>query len=1200
MRSAPRSNKNETTAASVKVPKKAAAEKAADASGVTPQRAERPRLIVGVGASAGGINAFKAFFATMPPDTGMSFVLVQHLDPDHESALVPIISGYTTMPVHLAEDNATLNPGEVYVIPPNVTLTIKDRRLRIHRPASTIARRISVNTFLTSLAEDQGENAVGIILSGFGTDGSAGIAAIKANGGLTLSQAEFDHHAKSGMPQSAAAAGFVDHVLRVEDMAAALVNYENHRSIFDNNRGPDGIREDLPSNLPVICAVLNARLGRDFSQYKNGTLMRRIQRRMHVLQTSRVPDYIDRLRSSPHEADLLFRELLIGVTRFFRDTEVFDALESSVIPELLADRDAKDPVRVWVPGCASGEEAYSLAIQFREQRDRLQSAVPVQIFATDVDARVIDTARTGMFSQAIVADISDTRLTQNFVRESGGYRISKAIREMCLFSVHDLVKDPPFSKLDLISCRNLLIYFQPQLQHRVLTTFHYALMPNRYLLLGPSEGVAVQPRLFTPVNKKHRLFVRQSVASRLPVYPLARLPVASVPGRRAAAVSHDAIERRAALAIHRYVPAYMVVDRHHDVLRFSGPTAKYIEPATGAASLNLFALLHSDLRSVVRLALNQATETGERAMHAGAVMGTGNRNDIVNLIVEPLREAGEDDLFVVAFQDAVSPDPASPPAQDGVDEQDDATVRTLRRDLAATRERLRNASEELQASNEELQSSNEEYLSVNEELQSTNEELETSKEELQSLNEELQTINAELNHRNEGLVRAHSDLANLFDSTSIATLFLDNELRIRRFTPRLLEIFRVRDGDEGRPISDIVTTMTRDWLGLDVRKVLDSLVPIEREVSLTEGSQSYLMQVRPYRDMNNLIDGVVITFVDISDRKRHEAARSRLAAIVESSHDAIISHDLDGAVTSWNRGAEKLFGYTAAEAVGQPVATVLKGPQPHDWTALLNDRDDSEPIADFDTIKTTKDGRQIEVSVTISPLRESDGKVIGASVVARDISERRAAEQKAQLLLSELDHRVKNILAIVSAVVSQTLTTIQTPEAFAAEIQGRVGAIAKAHSLLTHSGHGELRLKALLLTELAPYDRGDGNVIVDGCGVSLTPKAGMALAMAIHELASNAAKFGALSAASGRLSVTWTIVQKTADHQALMLQWVETGGPEVREPTRRGFGSSLIEKGLVLELDAEVSQAFLPEGLRCTITLPMTGEIDLVHNESEQ
>jgi two-component system CheB/CheR fusion protein len=1198
MRGIRRSAKAKAPVASPEAAQPAGQGRVSEQPGTPVDQADRPRLIVGVGASAGGISAFKAFFAKMPADTGMAFVLVQHLDPDHESALVPIIAGYTAMPVYLAADGAAVEPGNVYVIPPNVTLTIKDRHLHIKRPATTVARRVSVNTFLTSLAEDQGENAVGIILSGFGTDGATGIAAIKANGGLTLSQAEFDHHAQSGMPQSAASAGFVDHVLRVEDMPAALINYEHHRSIFDNSRGPDGIREDLPANLPAICTILHSKLGRDFAQYKDGTLLRRIQRRMHVLQTTQVQDYIDRLRSSPHEADMLFRELLIGVTRFFRDPDVFDTLEATVIPELLAEHKAGESIRVWVPGCATGEEAYSLAILFKEQRDKLSDTGPIQIFATDIDARAVDAARTGLYSDTIAADVPEARLQQYFVKEESGYRISKSIREMCLFSVHDLVKDPPFSKLDLISCRNLLIYFQPQLQHRVLTTFHYALAPNRYLLLGPSEGVSVQPRLFAPLNKKHRLFVRQSVTARLPIYPLARVPLEAAPGRRFAIPGHDVIERRALQAVNRYLPAYLVVDSHHDVLRFSGQTAKYIEPATGAASLNLFNLLHADLRTVVRSALNQAAETGERVLHGSVLVGVADRNEAVNLIVEPLTENDGDTLFIVAFQEVVPPDPGSVVAVvRDLDEKNGSATRSLRRDLAAARERLRNVTEELQSANEELQSSNEEYLSVNEELQSTNEELETSKEELQSLNEELQTINAELNHRNEGLVRAHSDLANLFDSTSIATLFLDNDLRIRRFTPRLLEIFKVREGDEGRPITDIVTHLTQDWLGQDVRQVLTSLVAIEREVSLADGGISYLMQVRPYRDMNNVVDGVVITFVDISEHKRHEQAQARLAAIVEWSHDAIISHDMDGIITTWNGGAEKLFGYSASEAIGQPIGGILKGPQPRNWASLLEGLGKSAPAADFDTVKTTKSGSAVEVSVTVSPLRDSDGKVAGGSVVARDISERRAAEQKAQLLLSELDHRVKNILAIVSAIVTQTLQTSATPEAFAEEIQGRIGAIAKAHSLLTKSGRGEHLLRALIMTELAPYDSGAGNVEVGGNDVSLNPKIGMALAMAIHELASNAAKYGALSNGAGHLSVNWA-VEPRADGPVLALTWSETGGPPVQPPTHRGFGTTLIERGLTHELDAEVTQSYLPEGLRCTIAIPMPTGIGPVHVEA--
>ena len=1159
---------------------------------------ERTRLVVGIGASAGGIDAFKAFFSCMPAGIGMAFVIVQHLDPNYDSSLAAIIAGCTAMPVRLAEDGMPVGPDQVYVIPPDAILTIKGGALHVARPSAPAARRVSVNTFLASLAEDQGENAVAIILSGFGSDGALGIAAVKEHGGLTLSQAEFDHHAKRGMPLSAASGGFVDHVLAVEAMPQALLDYRHHRAICDAHKGPDGIRQDLPSHLATICAVLHSRLGRDFNDYKTGTLMRRIQRRMHVLQTDEIPAYIQQLRSLPHEAELLFRELLISVTRFFRDREAFEALEAKVIAELLADPRSAEPIRVWVAGCATGEEAYSVAILLKEALLRSECRRPVQVFATDVDDRAIAVARAGLYLGSIASDLSAERLERNFVKEDGSYRVAKDIREMCLFSAHDIVKDPPFSRIDLVCCRNLLIYFEPQLQQRVVTTFHYALRPGRHLFLGPSEGVASLAHLFAPLDKRHRIYVRRDGAASFPAFPLSRAPEDVAPAKQAARPGADDIDQRAARAIARYAPAFLVVDRQHDILRFSGQTAKFLEPATGVASLNLFALLHTDLRSAVRAALKEAAATGERVIHEALRIEAGDSIETVNLIVEPLSATGEAGLFLVAFQETAPTVPVSGDVLllsqlgDG-----DAAAQALSRDFLGTKERLRSVSEELEAANEELQSSNEEYLSVNEELQSANEELETSKEELQSLNEELQTINAELNNRNDSLVRSNSDLANLFDSTSIATLFLDRDLRIRRFTPRLLDIFNVREGDEGRPISDIVTHLTRDGLAQDVQQVLRTLIASEREVAVAEGGTSYLMQVRPYRDLNDVIDGAVVTFVDISERKKHEQARSKLAAIVESSQDAIIGHDLDGFVTSWNNGAQGLFGASSTEAVGQPMPALVRDALPWDWPDMLARLRRGEQLPLFECAGTARNGQPVEVSVTISPVRVGDGRIAGVSLVARDIGARRAAERKAALLLGELDHRVKNILAIVSAVISQTLKTTTTPEAFAIEIGGRVQAIAKAHSLLTQSGLGEVLLRTILETELAPYERSGGNLVVSGPDIALTPKAGLALAMALHELASNAAKYGALSTGAGRLMVEW----KTADSaggQVLTLAWTETGGPAVSPPTRRGFGTTLIERSLAHELDAEVTREFLAGGLRCTVVIPLTHEVGLLQPAS--
>ena len=990
---------------------------------------------MGIGASAGGIDALMAFFSKVPADIGMAFVIVQHLDPNYDSSLATILGSYTTMPVQLAEDGMLVGPDQVYVIPPDAILTIKDGLLHLARPASPTARRVSVNTFLLSLAEDQGENAVGIILSGFGSDGALGITAIKEHGGLTLSQAEFDHHAKRGMPQSAASSGFVDHVLGVDEMPQALLDYRHHRAIYDASKGPDGIREDLPSHLATICAVLHARLGRDFSDYKTGTLMRRIQRRMHVLQTDAVVAYIEQLRTLPHEAELLFRELLISVTQFFRDREAFEALEAKVIPKLLADPRSAEPVRVWVAGCATGEEAYSVAILLKEALLQSECRRPVQVFSTDVDDHAIAVARAGLYPGTIASDLSPERLQRNFVKEDGSYRVSKDIREMCLFSVHDLVKDPPFSRIDLVCCRNLLIYFEPQLQQRVITTFHYALHPSGHLFLGPSEGVASQAHLFAPFDKHHRLYTRRDTAASVPVFSLLRTPDDMRMAKPIARLAADNLDRRAARAVARYAPAFLVVDQQHDILRFSGQTARFLEPATGIASLNLFALLHTDLRATARAALKEAAATGERVVHEALCIEADGSFETLNLIVEPLSAAGEGGLFVIVFQEAQpSGAAAREPGSPGQQEAGDIAAQARSQDFVGTKERLRNVSEELEAANEELQSSNEEYLSVNEELQSANEELETSKEELQSLNEELQTINAELNNRNDSLVRSNSDLANLFDSTAIATLFLDRDMRIRRFTPRLMDIFSVREGDEGRPISDIVTNLTRDGLGQDVQQVLQTLIPREREVALTAGGTSYLMQVRPYRDLNNVIDGVVITFVDLSERKRHEQARSRLAAIVESSQDAIISHSLDGAVTSWNDGARRLFGVPAAAAVGQPMPALVRDALPWDWQDMLDRLGRGERLPSLECSGIAADGHPVELSVTISPVQDGQNPIAGVSLVARDISARKAAEQKAVLLLGELDYRVKNILAIVSAVISQTLKTSATPEAFAAEV----------------------------------------------------------------------------------------------------------------------------------------------------------------------
>lgn len=1136
-------------------------------------------LIVGIGASAGGLDAFKAFFRSLPPKPSMAFVLVQHLDPDYPSALVDILSEYSDLTISSGEDGTVVEPDRIYVMPRDSVMRIEGGVLRLTRPATTLARRVAIDTFLTSLAEDVGERAVGVILSGFGSDGSLGVEAIKEHGGLTLSQAEVDRAPKLGMPQSAVATGWVDHVLPVEKMAECLIEHQRFRSSGGAVR-TDAVLKEVEDNLGAISAILNSRLGRDFSQYKTNTVMRRVQRRMQVLRLETVADYILALRELPDEPEKLFREVLIRVTRFFRDAPAFETLASVAIAPLLAKAGGEDPIRVWVPGCATGEEAYSLAILFKEAMAQADRPRRIQIFASDIDDQAIGLARAGLFPDTIAVDVSAERLERYFQKEEAQYRVSKDLREMCLFSVHDVVKDPPFSRLDLITCRNLMIYFAAPLQKRVVQMFHYALKPGGIVMLGASEALTSHARLFAPIDKKHRISRRLDGQGHPDIRKLTphRSPRLST-GKPAV---DDGPRPDIARALSRFTPAYVIVDEHHEVQQFSGSIAKYLEPTSGPASLGLDKLVHADLRAPLRNAFKKARATHARVIELGLEFQNEDRLESINLVVDPLfegeRPTGQ---ILVAFQDL--------PVRRR--EPSDSPAAPWTSDLSVSHEQLQTVTEELETANEELQSSNEEYQSVNEELQSANEELETSKEEMQSINEELQAVNAELGSRNESLTDLNSDLSNLIGSTSIATLFLDSELRIKRFTPTLLALFNVRDGDEGRPITDIVSHLARDGLERDVREVMRTLIPVDREVMLVAGDRAFQMQVRPYRTTDNVINGVVITFVDISDRKRAEKDRSELAAIIDSSEDAVIGHDLNGIILTWNSSAETIYGYTADEAVGRPMSMLLSEGQADLWPAQMAQLLAGNPIRQSDRILTAKAGRIVDVALTVSPIRDDAGKVVGGSAVARDITQQKLAEKQQELLLRELDHRVKNILAVVSSVVSQTLKTTDDPAELAPTLEGRIQSIARAHSLLTEGGRMGASLAAIVEIELAPYRRDDHAFTITGDDVTLTPRAGLVLSMALHELMTNAAKYGSLSVHDGRLDLSWRVVVEGQPTPTLCLVWTERGGPPVVEPTRRGFGTTLIERALSHEFDAEVTRDFAPKGLTCRIDLPMTDDV---------
>ena len=1127
----------------------------------------------------------------MPADSGFSFVLVQHLSPEHVSMLAELVGRSTTMPVCDAVDGGRMAPDHVYVIPPDATLTITDSILHVNKPAPPRQHRWPINTFFTSLAEAAGDCAVCIVLSGTGSDGALGLVAVMEHGGLTLAQSGFDHVAMSGMPASAASTGLVDDILPVEDMPARLLAYRRQMHVARGQQDADGIRQDLSDHLRNLFRLLHTELGHDFSQYKRSTVMRRIQRRMLVRQTETVPDYIKYLRQHAQEHQLLFREMLISVTEFFRDPLAFAALQERVIPTLLADRGAADVLRVWVTGCATGEEAYSIAMLLREAMGP-QGGPKVQIFATDIDDRGIEAARAGRF-RAPLLGISPERQQRWFSKEGDDYCVAKSLREMCVFSPHSVIKDPPFSRLDLVSCRNLLIYLNADLQERLLQTFHYALRPGAFLLLGPSETLSRSAGLFTELDKKQRLYMRRenSRVGSIPPLPLAERSHAASAGRGVSAVargSDEGINRQVQGLLEKYTPAYVLINVNHEVLRFAGDTGRYLSPSTGAASLNVFSLLHKRLREPARAIVRRAFASAETVTRDDLWVDVGSQHQPLRLIAEPLRDKdGSVTMCLLAFSDATATAATAAAPSASPSSVELTRIRALEHELESAYAQLHTAVELHESVNEELKSANEEYQSVNEELQSSNEELETSKEEMQSINEELQIVNAEANSKNETLTRLNSDLRNLMESTQIATLFLDQQLRIGSYTPAMTELFNLRDGDRGRPITDISARINYPELKRDVADVLRDLRIVERVLRGGADEPSYLLRMRPCRTVDNVIEGIVLTCVDVSQSLRHEVERGQLAAIVDSSRDAIIGYTLDDVIYSWNHSAELIFGYPAAQALGQPLSMLL--PDCADPARLIfpagKPADRSE---EFDTVWQTRDRRLISVAVTNSPVRNAKQQIIAGSLIARDITERRHAERHSRLMLGELNHRVKNTLASIQAIAVQTLARAPSLDVFQESFLARLQALSHTHNLLAVDAWQGVSLAAIVMSELAPYEDADhpARVQLHGEDRQLTPKIALAMSMALHELTTNALKYGALSLSTGRIEVSW----KTVDSDAqpwLHLCWQELDGPVVQAPTSRGFGTRLIATGLAYELDGKVALDFAPAGVRCLIELPL-------------
>ncbi len=950
--------------------------------------------IVGVGASAGGIEALEVFLRELSPDVGAAIVVVMHLDPSRPSLVSEILGRVAQVPVREAVDGISVEPGNVYVIPPNAALTLEQRRLRVS--AAHTQRGASIDGFFGSLAEQHGEAAIGVVLSGSGSDGAAGLRSIKDHGGVTMAQvpAEARH---DGMPQSAIALGVVDWILPAGEMAAKIASCASilgaSPSFFPLPLPSPPPPEDSTGELREVLSLVLRKTGQDFAQYKQATMFRRVQRRMRITATGSIAAYAELLRRTPAEIDRLFADLLIGVTAFFRDPLVFDSLAAEVIPALLVDRAADAEVRFWVPGCATGEEAYSLAILIREALGARDGAPTVKLFATDIDEPALEFARQGRYTASIA----------NSVSPASSARIRAATRwprrsATCASSRRTTSSAIPRSPGSIsISCRNLLIYLEAEIQKKLVPLFHYALAPGGHLVLGPSENLAGYPELFRVADKEHRIFQRlDALVAPAAIFPLAgprrigrmdRAESVAAPPRPAGGEAGvpRAVER---LLLDEFSAAAVVVNANGKILYLSGPTSRFLQPPAGSPRTDLVDMAPLPLRSCLYTALQRAIKSGRQAEQRGLVLELHGVVRRLDLIVRPMSAAGkEPGLFTVVFRETA---PAEPPAEGSAEPSEPGTdlVADLEQELRRTRESLQTTIEELEAGSEELQSANEELLSTNEELQSSNEELQTSKEEQQSINEELQTVNVELVRKVTELDRANGDLNNLFASTQIATLFLDRELRIKRFSPAATELFRFIDGDVGRPVGDIAATLSDGDLVAAAREVLATLSPSARQVHRADGDRWYSRRIRPYRSLENVIEGVVITFVDVTDLKTAQDRLARLGAIVESSQDAIVGIGLDGAITTWNAGAERIYGYGADEATGMSFAALHP---PEVGSALEAGR--AEHVGLTDVTGFCKGGRTVDVFLALSPVRDAVGEVVGVSAIAHDVTSRRSAER---------------------------------------------------------------------------------------------------------------------------------------------------------------------------------------------------------------
>ncbi|MGP0073076.1 MAG: chemotaxis protein CheB [Bryobacteraceae bacterium] len=956
-----------------------------------PSPASGPVPVVGIGASAGGLEAFTELLKALPDNTGMAFVLVSHLSRTHGSMLRELLSKTTRMPVEEVRTQTPVRANHVYVIPPSAMLALQDGDLTA-LPLRTTNRPVMViDAFFRSLAEHRGSQAIGVVLSGTGSDGTQGLAAIKADGGIAFAQDE--KSAKfPDMPRNASAQfGSADFVLPPAEISNELARIAGHPYIRQPKPDEEAEPATPETELAKILSLIKVATGVDYAQYKPTTIRRRISRRMVLHKIETIGAYLKRLESDPSEVEALYQDLLINVTCFFRDPEVWQFLKDQIFPSILKNRKTDAPIRIWVPGCATGEEPYSIAMLLLECKEPSGGA-PIQIFATDISKQAIQTARDGIYRENIVSDVSPERLRRFFVKTNDGYQISKRVRDLCIFAVQDVTKDPPFSKLDLISCRNLLIYLGTPVQKRVLATFHYALAPAGYLLLGISETVGASSDLYRPADKKCKLYSKIATAAR-PAFHLAPSEIAdgtalprqpAAPARSATDLGKEADR----VVLNKYSPPGVLINSLFDIIQFRGRTGPFLEPSPGQATLNLLKMAREGLVIDLRAAVYQAKKTGAAVRKTGVRLRSEGRVTEVNLEVTPIVDpSGREPCYLVLFQTVERPTPPQKPplgagrAKKRKLSNSEHELEALRGELAATQEDLRSIIEEQEATNEELQSANEEILSSNEELQSTNEELETAKEELQATNEELTTVNEELHNWNAELAKVNGDLTNLIESVDVVYVVLDSDLRIRRFTPAAQKVLNLIPTDIGRPIGDIKPNLEVEDLSELIQDVIVKMKHREQDVRDVSG-RWYSLRIRPYKTQDSRIDGAILALTDIDALRRVQD----IASGMEASLRALIRQPPDLLLAASPEGHVLLANGSAAAGAPTRHSSIFEFLEPDDRERLrqcLQKVSQTRLEAKVQVRNFALCGRNGPAILTIEPVISGEG-VIAFSVRSRD------------------------------------------------------------------------------------------------------------------------------------------------------------------------------------------------------------------------